>query len=79
MRQVNGVIFEAVQWLRIEPPQLAVVRYEPDGLGLSWRRCNSRKAALAALSEAKCRRRSESVEEMLVCEGAAGSALVGKC
>jgi hypothetical protein len=52
MQQVNGVIFEAVQWLRIEPPQLAVVRYEPDGLGLSWRRYNSSKAALAALSEA---------------------------
>ena len=29
MRQVDGVVFEAIQWLRIEPPQFALVRYRP--------------------------------------------------
>jgi hypothetical protein len=55
MRQVDGVVFEAIQWLRIEPPQFALVRYRPDGHGLSWQRHKSRKAALAALSDAKQR------------------------
>ncbi len=52
MRQIEGIVFEAVQWLRVEPPLFAVVRYHQDGYGLSWQRYKSRKAALAALSEA---------------------------
>lgn len=52
MQQIEGIVFEAVQWLRVEPPQFAVVKYHQDGHGLSWQRHPSRKAALAALSEA---------------------------
>jgi hypothetical protein len=52
LRQIEGIVFEAVQWLRVEPPQFAVVKYHRDGHGLSWQRYTSRKAALAALSEA---------------------------
>ena len=52
LRQIEGIVFEAAQWLRVEPPQYAVVRYHQDGHGLSWQRYKSRKAALAELSEA---------------------------
>lgn len=52
MRQIEGIVFEAVQWLRVEPPQFAVVKYHQDGYGLSWQRYKSCKEALAALSKA---------------------------
>lgn len=52
LRQIGGIVFEAVQWLRVKPPQFAVVKYHQDGHGLSWQRHQSRKAALTALSEA---------------------------
>lgn len=49
MRQHSGSIYEAVQWLQVEPPLFAVVEYRPDGFGFSWRPYASRRAALAAL------------------------------
>ncbi|MBL9007481.1 MAG: hypothetical protein JNJ46_24705 [Myxococcales bacterium] len=49
IRQHNGSVYEAVQWLRAEPPLFAVVDYRQDGLGLSWRPYVSRHAALVAL------------------------------
>ncbi len=35
MRQIDGVIYEAVEWLRLESPRFGVVRRQQDGLGLS--------------------------------------------
>lgn len=52
IRQHGGVVLEAVEWLRMRPRLFAVVKYHPDGRGLSWKRHKSRKSALAALSEA---------------------------
>lgn len=45
MRQVNGVLYEAVEWLRLAKPSFGVVMWCADGLGLSWTECRtSRKA-----------------------------------
>lgn len=49
MRQHEGVVYEAVQWLRVEPPRFAVVEFRQDGFGFSWRPYASGRAALAAL------------------------------
>lgn len=49
MRQRDGVIYEAVQWLRVEPARFAVVQYDRDGLGLSWQSYASKNSALSAL------------------------------
>lgn len=51
MRQIDGVIFEAVEWLRLESPRFGVVRWQPDGLGLSWHQARSARAARKELSE----------------------------
>jgi hypothetical protein len=50
MRQIDGVIFEAVEWLRRPSPHFAVFRWRPDGLGLLWRDASSARAARRALS-----------------------------
>lgn len=50
MRQVDGVIHEAVEWLRRPSPHFAVLRWRPDGLGLSWRDSPSARTARLALS-----------------------------
>jgi len=50
MRQVDGVIHEAVEWLRRPSPHFAVLRWRPDGFGLSWRDAPSARAAPLALS-----------------------------
>lgn len=50
MRQIDGVIYEAVEWLRRPSPHFAVVSWRADGLGLSWRDCPSARAARLALS-----------------------------
>ena len=51
MRQIDGVIYEAVEWLRLESPRFGVVRWQPDGLGLSWHQARSARAARKELSE----------------------------
>ena len=45
MRQMDGVIYEAVEWLRRTSPHFAVVSWRPDGLGLSWHDAPSARAA----------------------------------
>lgn len=49
MRQYDGVVYEAVQWLGMEPSRFAVVQYERDGLGLSWQTYESKSSAQSAL------------------------------
>lgn len=49
MCQHDGVVYEAVQWLRVEPLRFAVVQYERDGLGLSWQTYESQSSAQSAL------------------------------
>lgn len=49
MRQVGGVIHEAVTWPRMHAPMFSVVTYHRDGLGLSWRDFPNKTAALTAL------------------------------
>jgi len=50
MRQVDGVIYEAVEWLRMAQPSFAVVTWRADGLGLSWRDAASTHGALTLLN-----------------------------
>lgn len=45
MRQIDGVLYEAVEWLRMAKPTYGVVTWQMDGLGLSWR---DQPSALAA-------------------------------
>lgn len=49
MRQHGGVLYEAVEWLRMARPNYTVVKWRPDGSGLSWQVATSARAALAAL------------------------------
>lgn len=49
MRQVDGVVHEAAQWLRTGKATFGVVMYHRDGLGVSWRDCPNKAAAVAAL------------------------------
>jgi hypothetical protein len=50
MRQVNGVLYEAVQWLRMAKPSYSVVEWRSDGLGLSWQNAASVREARAMLA-----------------------------
>lgn len=50
MRQIDGTIYEAVEWLRRTSPHFAVVSWRPDGLGLSWHDAPSARAARLALT-----------------------------
>jgi hypothetical protein len=45
----DGTIYEAVQWGRMTEPKFSVVRWNPDGLGISWTEHRSASAALRAL------------------------------
>jgi hypothetical protein len=49
MREVGGVLYEAVKWRRSGEPSFGVVTWRADGLGLSWHAAATRKAAMAAL------------------------------
>jgi hypothetical protein len=49
MRQVNGVLYEAVAWCRMATPKYSVVEYRRDGYGLSWREYRTQQEALSAL------------------------------
>ena len=49
MRQVDGVIHEAVTWSRMHAPEFSVVTYRRDGMGLSWCDYPNKVAALTAL------------------------------
>lgn len=50
MRQIDDVIFEAVQWPRMVTPRFSVIEWQPDGLGLRWKDAQSARAALTMLS-----------------------------
>ena len=50
MRQVNGVIYEAVEWLRMAKPRFAVVTWQTDGLGMSWRDMPSAQHAMRGIA-----------------------------
>ena len=52
MTQIEGVIFEAAEWVRRskhQKPSFCVIRWCPDTLGLSWKTATSANAALAML------------------------------
>lgn len=49
MRQIDGQIVEAVEWLRMARPSFSVVWWQSDGLGLSWKKQPSSQSALARL------------------------------
>ncbi len=49
MRQIEGVIYEAVQWMRSKEPQFSVLRWLPDGSGVSWRNYATATEARQAL------------------------------
>lgn len=49
MRQVNGVIYEAVEWLRMAEPSFAVVTWRADGSGLSWEDAAGAREAILSL------------------------------
>lgn len=55
MRQVGGVVVEAVEWLRgtaSSSPRFGVVRWQADGCGLSWVLFATAKAARDAMAAA---------------------------
>jgi hypothetical protein len=49
MREVGGVLYEAVRWRRCRAPSCGVVTWRADGLGLSWQPAPTGKAAIAVL------------------------------
>lgn len=49
MRQVGGVLYEAVAWHKGCSPRYGLVTWRADGLGLSWQGLATRQAALTAL------------------------------
>jgi hypothetical protein len=49
MCMVNGVLFEAVEWLRQVRPTFSVVEYHMDGLGITFRDAKSATEAKRAL------------------------------
>lgn len=50
MRQIGGVLYEAVEWLRMAKPSFGVVTWRSDWLGLSWEDCASRRCAHTKLN-----------------------------
>ena len=50
IRQIGNVLHEAVQWLNSAAPSFAVVTWQADGLGLSWKDVASRATAMEALA-----------------------------
>ena len=53
MRQIAGVLYEAVEWLRMAKPQFGLVTWRSDGLGLSWQDADSAEEARAMLKALK--------------------------
>ena len=54
MTQIEGVIFEAAEWVRRGKHQkrsFCVIRWSSDTLGLSWKAATSANAALAMLAD----------------------------
>lgn len=49
MRQRDGLLYEAAEWLRVGPPMFTIVEYRRDGQGICWSPCKNKTAALAAL------------------------------
>lgn len=45
MRQIGGVLYEAVEWLRMATPSYGVMRWKPDGLGMSWQTVETEEQA----------------------------------
>jgi hypothetical protein len=50
MRQIDGQIVEAAEWLRSQTPTFAVIWWRCDGLGMSWREAQSAVQARAMLN-----------------------------
>jgi hypothetical protein len=50
MRQVNGVLYEAVQWCRMAKPMFNIVEWRPDGLGMRFHPASSARQAKRALA-----------------------------
>lgn len=49
MRQIDGVLYEAVEWLRMAKPTFSVVMWRADGLGLSWKPIETAEQARSQL------------------------------
>lgn len=49
MRQINGVLYEAVEWLRIAEPSFGVVTWRSDGLGMTWHEAETAERARSVL------------------------------
>lgn len=49
MRQINGIMFEAVEWLRMKSPRFGLVEWHSDGLGMQSQRKGSAQQAKRAL------------------------------
>ena len=49
MRQIDGVLYEAAQWLRMAKPSFGVVTWRADGLGLTWEETETAEQARARL------------------------------
>lgn len=50
MRQVNGVLYEAVEWLRMAKPSFGVVTWRADGSGMCWQDAQTAQDARAMLT-----------------------------
>jgi len=50
MRQIGGVLYEAVEWLRMATPSYSVMRWQPDGLGMSWQDADTSAKAQSILN-----------------------------
>jgi hypothetical protein len=51
MRQIDGVIFEVVQWCGKHDSGYSVVRWRPDGAGMSWQDAATREEAMKLFNE----------------------------
>ena len=51
MRQIDGVIFEVVQWCGKHDSGYSVVRWRPDGSGMSWQDAATKEEAMTMLGK----------------------------
>ena len=51
MRQIDGVIFEVVQWCGKHDSGYSVVRWRPDGAGMSWQDAATKEEAMTMLGK----------------------------
>ena len=51
MRQIDGVIFEVVQWCGKHESGYSVVRWRPDGAGMSWQDTATKEEAMTMLGK----------------------------